>query len=102
MIDKHDNNQDIDLKDEPRLAMDSFINKDGHTIMNLITPVSRNQTVKKEYTDDNFLTLSGGTMNRKLNMGNHSIQNVKNGTGRTSLIYKSYVDDEFVKKLAKK
>ena len=86
MIDKHDNNQNIDLEntynvinskkrtktqldrnkpsivsyDEVRdnflsrreaLAMDSFINMDGHTIQHLPLPVISHQVTNKQYVD---------------------------------------------------
>ena len=44
------------------LAMDSFINVDGHTIQHLPLPVINHQSVNKQYTNDNFLKLLGGTM----------------------------------------
>lgn len=44
------------------LAMDSFINVDGHTIQYLPLPVINHQSVNKQYTNDNFLKLLRGTM----------------------------------------
>ena len=46
---------------------------DEHTIQHRPLPVINHQAVNKQYADDNFLKLSGGTMTGDINMGGNKI-----------------------------